>query len=69
MACTAEGDKRMPRLRNSRAARTFPISGRSFASASAAFLADRAILVMAKHDSIVPRPAASSGMMRPDQID
>src|SRR5512147_3047513 len=42
MACTAEGERWMPRACSSRAARTFPISGRSCASARAALSADRA---------------------------
>src|SRR5439155_11104422 len=50
MACTPEGETWMPRLRSSRAARTLPISGRSFASASAAVLAER-VTDMENYDS------------------
>jgi hypothetical protein len=45
MRCTADGDKRMPRLRSSRAARTLPSSGRFVASARTAAFAERAALM------------------------
>src|SRR4051812_19290921 len=53
MEWTAEADRWTPRSRSSRAARTLPISGRSRARASAAFLAFRAALDMAPNDTLV----------------
>src|SRR4051812_6848786 len=53
MECTAEADRWTPRSRSSRAARTLPISGRSLARASAAFLAFLTALDMAPNDTLV----------------
>src|SRR3954470_1525374 len=46
MRCTLEGETRIPRARSSRATRTLPHSGRSFASASTAARAARALAVV-----------------------